>query len=163
MSLRALALGLTAALLGLSACGGDGDDTGDGDDEGQEPPSGPAIVSGGITLNGDETQGQVGLLPKGKKVTLRKTRPDGSFRLTGVKPGKYELTADVNWQIAPPEPGQDLGPAKNRPCSAKGYSVDNLFLQLGNYFVIATATSEAPVEVEPGDRVALSVDYKCKL
>lgn len=101
-------------------------------------------------------------LPKGKSVKLKKTRDDGSFTLDDVEPGAYDVAAEVPWQIAPPDPGDDLGPARNKPCRADGYSVDNIFLQVGNFFVSASANSKSPLEVAPGEQITLHVEYRCR-
>jgi len=160
-----LALTVTLAVLAAPACGGDGGDD-DGAAEPEPAPSGPATVTTAITLNGDETAGQIALVPtdlaKGKSVRLRKTESDGTLAFRDVDPGEYEVSADVAWQIAPPEPGQDVGPARNRPCRADGYVVQNVFLEVGNYFVSAGATSEEPIEVGPGERTTVIVDYECR-
>lgn len=170
-----LAIAVSASLI-LSACGGgsgDGDGAGEGEGAAEassepaiapEAPSGPAIVDGGITVNGMGTQGQVGLVPERKSVKLRKTSPFGSFSLTDVKPGSYKLTASVLWEIPPPRPGQKLGPARNKPCRAKGFSVDNVFFQLGSrYAVDATARTNPLLELKPGDRLTLNVKFSCRL
>jgi hypothetical protein len=135
--------------------------------EGAEPRFGPALVTVNLVVNGAATKGQVALvrsdLPPSRKVRLRETTSFGSFDFS-TKAGSYKLVASVLWEIPPPRPGQNLGPARNRPCRAKDFAVDNLFLQIfSRYAVDATARSTQELALEPGDRRVVEVDFVCRL